>query len=229
MDDQENMSVVEETSEAVAQATESQSAPNASDERSRNDAAYNWAEARRSMQERDRQIQELQNQVNRLSQPPEKDELENLAKDDILNVDTAQKLIRREAAKIAAQVIKQREASTVDERLQSKFPDYREVVTPENIELLKRNKPAVARTLAKMADDPFDQCVEAYEWIKQMSPSKSTSLEKERAIKNAQKPVSINAATKSSAIGDVHIFENGLTPELKAQMWKELQEAKKRG
>ncbi len=51
--------------------------------------------------------------------------------------------------------------------------------------------------------------------------------EKQKAIANSQKPVSVNAVTKSSAIGNAHMFENGLTPELKKSLWDEMERARK--
>jgi hypothetical protein len=235
MNEEENTSVMGQVSEAVAQAAESQNAQEHEEQeaqrRKRTDVEYNWAEARRAMQERDRQIRELQEQVQKLSSHPvEDDDLSNLSKDDILNVEVAQKLIKKEAAKIAEQVIKQREAATVEERLQLKYSDYNDIVTKENIDLLKQTEPELALSLYRLQDDPYSQGVAVYKLLKKIgNNSSSSSPEKERALKNAQKPVSVNSVTKQSAIGNAHLFENGLTKELKSQLWKEMKEAMKLG
>ena len=232
MSEEENMSV-ENQSQAAAQAIESENAlehqESEAQRKKRNDAEYNWAEARRAMQERDRQIRELQEQVQKLSTPiVEEDDLSHLSKDDILNVEVAQKLIKKEAAKIAETVIRQREAATVEERLHMKFSDYNDVVTKENIELLKQIEPELAMSIYH-TPDPYSQAVAAYKLIKKVGikTDNSIPLEKKKAIENSQKPVSVQAVTKQSAIGNAHLFENGLTAELKQQLWREMQQAMK--
>lgn len=229
-------SVEEENPQAVAEATETevqQEAPESAQEKKRrNDAEYNWAEARRKMQELEKQNRELQEQFQKQNQPKpakEEDELDKLGDDDIVTKAQAKKMAAKMAREIANEVIKQREVATVDERLQMKFPDFGEVVSRENIELLKQTEPELAMSLMHNPD-PFAQGAAAYKLIKKLGIGGSMpNPEKEKAIKNAQKPVSVNAVTRSnSAIGNAHMFENGLTPQLKAQLWKEMEEARKR-
>lgn len=235
MSEEETMSV-EETQEAVAQAPESeemQTERQASepDRRKRNDAEYNWAEARRKMQELEKRNQELQEAVSKIqtqNQPPEKDEFANLADEDFLTVAQARKLAQKMARDVAEGVVKQREAATVDERLQLKYSDYAEIVSKENIELLKQTEPELALSLAH-TPDPYQQGVAAYKLLKKIVKQEAPmTQEKKKAIENSQKPLSANAASKSAALGNAHMFENGLTPELKKQLQKEMQEAIKR-
>lgn len=238
MSNEENMSV-EETQKELAQPTESISHNDVSQEtqeaesRQRNDAEYNWAEMRRQIREKDQQIDDLKNQfyqmTRRSTQVEEEDELANLAKDDIITVEQAEKLAERRARKIAEEVFKQREAETVEERVQLKYSDYADVVSKENIELLKRTEPELAQSLYHMPD-PYSQAVAAYKLLKKISvKTESPSLEKKKAMENSQKPLSVNAVTQQSAIGNVHIFENGLTREMKSQLWKEMKAAMKAG
>jgi hypothetical protein len=72
--------------------------------------------------------------------------------------------------------------------------------------------------------------VAAYKLLKRLNPGEdmAKSVEKKKAIENSQKPISVNAVSRNSAIGNAHIFENGLTPELKKQLWKEMEDARKR-
>lgn len=205
----------------------------AQEKKQRNSVEYNWAEARRKMQELERQNRELAEQVDKMQKPQapvnEYEEIDKLADDDLMTKAAAKKLAARMAKEVAEQVIKQREASTVDERLSNKFSDYADVVSKENIELLKQTEPELALSLWKLADDPYAQGVAAYKMIKKLGVAQppSKSLEKKKAEENSQKPVSVNAATKQSAIGNAHLFENGLTKELKSQLWKEMQQAMK--
>lgn len=237
MSEEEKVSVEAEASQAVAQADESTDAQEAAQEtpeqrRQRNDAEYNWAEMRRHMREKEREIEELKSQFSSLHKKPqaqEEDELAKLADDDILSVAQAKKLASKFARQAAEQLLREREASTVDERLQFKYPDFMSTVTKENIELLKETKPQLAKSLLKFADDPFQQSELAYEYIKTFVPQRDESMnkDKKKALENAKKPVSVQSVGKTSAIGQVHQFENGLTPELKAQLFKEMQQIRK--
>lgn len=237
MSEEENKGVEEVTSEAVAQPDESTDAQESTQEtpeqrRQRNDAEYNWAEMRRHMREKEREIEELKHQfssIQKKAQPEEEDELAKLADEDIVSVAQARKLAAKFARQAAEAVLKEREASTVDERLQSKYPDFMSTVTKENIELLKETKPQLAKSLLKFADDPFQQSELAYEYIKTFVPQRDESMnkDKKKALENSKKPVSVQSVGKTSAIGQVHQFENGLTPELKAQLYKEMQQIRK--
>jgi hypothetical protein len=237
MSEEENKSVEGESPQAVAQpdeSTDAQVQPQETPEqrRQRNDAEYNWAEMRRQMREKDREIAELKDHsahVRKEIKPPEEDEFAKLAEDDILTVSQAKKLATKFARQAAEAVIKERDASTVDERIQVKFPDFKSTVTRENIETLREIKPRLAESLLKFADDPYQQSELAYEYIKTYVPQKETGMtkEKQKAMDNSKKPVSVQAVGKSSPIGQVHQFENGLTPELKAQLYKEMQEIRK--
>ena len=71
MTEEENKGVETEVSEAVAQATESNEAQEEVQEtpeqrRQRNDAEYNWAEMRRHMREKEREIAELKDQQGKM-------------------------------------------------------------------------------------------------------------------------------------------------------------------
>ena len=135
------------------------------------------------------------------------------------------------AEEIAQRVIQQRENATVEERLSLKFHDFHQVVSRENIELLKETEPELARSLSHNTD-PYDQGIAAYKLMKRLgigteSVSKEPVREKQRAVANSQKPVSVNAVTKNSAIGNAHMFENGLTKELKKSLYDEMKNAMK--
>ncbi len=239
MSEEANVSVEEETLQGPTQTSESENEHNdvseedqKSQQTTRNDAEYNWAEMRRQMREKDQQIEELGRQFQEISKkdPPveEPDELANLAEDDILTVAQARKLAKKMARGVAEEVLNERDAATIDERMQLKFSDYAEVVSKENIELLRQNEPELAKFLYKMTD-PNDQALAAYKLLKNVTGTgeKTDSLEKKKADENSQKPLSVNAVTKQSAIGNAHLFENGLTKELKKHLWEEMQEAKK--
>lgn len=239
MSEEENTSV-EENLEAAAPAPEStehndvSSEAQEAEQKRRNDAEYNWAEMRRQMREKDQQIDDLRTQFSEISKRQtnvqEEDELAKLAEDDIVTVAQAKKLAQQLARNVAEDVIKQREAATVEERVQLKFPDYADTVTKENIELLKKTEPELAQSLYHMPD-PYSQAVAAYKLLKKIAAKNEAlpSVEKKKAAENSQKPLSVNAVTNNSAIGNAHLFENGLTKELKQQLNEEMKQAIKAG
>lgn len=231
----------EEVAEVAEPQVEGQQAQEAStpepkaqlaERKKRNDQEYNWAEARKKMQELDRQNKELAEKVSQMQKPASQPEEEAspMGKDDIVTYSQMEKLIEKKAAKIAENILRQREAATVDERLSLKFSDYADVVSKENIELLKQEEPELALSIWKLQDDPYAQGIAAYKLMKKLgiSDKETPQPDKERAVKNAQKPLSVNAVTKQSALGNAHLFENGLTKELKSQLYKEMREAAKR-
>lgn len=202
----------------------------------RNDAEYNWAETRRVMKEQERRLMQAEEELNRIRQQahkvPEEDSLEKLADDDLTTVAHAKKIAARVAREAAEAALRQRDYDTVDERLQAKYSDFDQIVSQENIEFLKQNEPELAYSLKALASDPYAQGVAAYKLIKKVLPgtNKNVSVDKRKAETNLQKPISVNAAPKATTpLGNAHMFENGLTAELKAQLWKEMQEAKKMG
>ena len=239
MSEEENKGVaVEETAQATAQASEAENVQeerqvSAEEVKKRNDVEYNWAEARRKMQELERQNREMAEQFAKMQKaqvPQEDDELDKLSDDDIVTKAQAKKLMAKMAREMAQEAIKSHAASTVEERIKLKYSDYDEIVTKENIEKLKALKPSLAISLAH-TPDPYAQAEAVYDALKMIgtvADSKpSSNYEKEKALKNSQKPLSVNAVSKSSAIGNVHLFENGLTPELKKQLWQEMKQAAK--
>lgn len=237
MSEDENTNVEAEMVEDVVQPEEStdsqeQTQETQQERQARNDAEYNWAEMRKQMRQKDLEIAELRDQFSSITKkapPPEEDEFAKLAEDDILTLAQARKLAAKMARQTAETVLRERDALTVDDRLQAKFPDFRSTVTRENIEILKETKPRLAESLLKFADDPFQQSELAYEYIKAYVPQRDESMtkDKRKAEVNSKKPLSVQAVGKQSAIGQAHQFENGLTPELKSQMWKEMQQIKK--
>lgn len=230
MNAEETESVEATASQANAQATEAESQESQIDEaqqRKRNDLEYNWAEARRGLADRDKEIKDLREKLQSVMQPQTQEP--QLSDDDLLTAKDGRKVFRKEAGEIVKEALKQYEASTLEERLLQKYPDFNEVVSPKNINLLKETEPELAMSIAYLKDDPKAQSIAAYKLLKKLGiDGNNSSPEKERALRNAQKPLSVNAVTKSSAIGNAHLFENGLTTELKSQLWKEMQDCMKR-
>jgi transcriptional regulator of met regulon len=200
------------------------------------DQEYNWREARRQIDElrrktedQDRYIASLQNQQYAPQPDDEDDSLDKLADDDIVTAKQARSLATKMAREVAEETLRQRDASTAEDRLKSKYPDYDSIVTRDNIELLKQQDPELAASLFALSHDPYNQAVAAYKMLKKtgIGEMAKPQPQKARAIENSKKPVSVQSVTRSSAIGDAKAFENGLrmTPEYAAQLRKEMNEA----
>lgn len=225
------VAVVAPTTESTESAEEMQKAETFA--KKSEDQDRNWKETRRKMQELERRAKEQEELITQLKSPmraPQDDELDKLGDEDIVTKGQAKKLAAKMAEEIASRVIKERENATVEDRLSSKFQDFNQVVTRENIELLKETEPELAMSLAQNTDQ-YSQGVAAYKLLKRLGigeeVAKEPVKEKQKAVANSQKPLSVNAVTKSSAIGNAHMFENGLTPDLKKSLYEEMQKARK--
>jgi hypothetical protein len=236
MSEEETMSVEQEAQE-VAQSTEQDNVQEAPvQEERRRDAEYNWQETRRVIQEQERQIRERDDYIARIQQQyspkqEEVDETDKLANDDLTTKAHVVKLAKKMAKEAAQEVLREREAATVGDRIKQRFPDFDDVVTDESLKQLQKSKPEKFYSFQN-TPDPYAQAVAVYDEILMMGGTMAKpkpSLDKEKAIKNSQKPLSVNSVAKQSAIGNAHAFENGLTPELKASLWKEMQDSIKRG
>ena len=232
---------VAQVQEAVATATESTEEHNDRPEEAkveeqpkRRDADYNWAEMRRKTQELERRASEQEELIKRLSKgnaPEPDDNLDKLSDDDIITVAQHKRMSAKIAKQVAEEVVRQREALTVEDRLVAKFPDFNSVVTSENIELLKQNDPELALSLQSLAHDPYAQSVAAYKLFKRgpYVTNQNTMQDKKKAEANAKKPLSVQAAGKQGGgLGDASMFENGLTKDLQKKLWSEMQECIKR-
>lgn len=241
MTTEENPSVLSEVappSEAAEQPAQQAETPDASSqpERKESDKEINWREARRSMEELRRQNQEMAGELEKLkvsSTPPQADELANLRDDDIVTVQQAKKLAERHAKTVAEKAIREREAATLGDRIAAIYPDFDRVVSPENVETLRTSEPELYAGLQRLADDPLSQAKGAYKLLKKLglgAESEDMARNKAKIAENSKKPVSVQSVTKASpAIGDVHRFDGGLTPDLKKQLYKEMLSAVKAG
>ena len=238
MTEEENIQGVTTNNEEVAQPSESEQTQDVPQQEVQvpqaqvmTDQDRNWRDARRKMQELERRTEEQDELIRKLqtqhAPAQDEDDLAKLADDDIVTAKQAKSLAQKMAREVADQAIREREASTADERLRMKFPDYEDVVTQDNIDLLKQQDPELAMSLYALAQNPYEQAVAAYKMLKRtgIGDMAKNQPQKAKALENSRKPVSVQSVTKSSAIGDVHKFENGLTPELRKQLWQEMQQA----
>jgi len=125
--------------------------------------------------------------------------------------------------------ITQKELETIPERLKSRFSDFDDVVTKENIEKLKTTEPELYQSITS-GNDLFAKGISAYKTLKGLGLYKSPQnfdKEKEVVKSNHSKPMSVQAVKGQGALHEANVFAQGLTPDLKKQLQKEMEDARK--
>jgi predicted RNase H-like nuclease (RuvC/YqgF family) len=184
----------------------------------------NWKEARHALKELRRQNEELRAHLNQLSSKNQPQEEEEVAPDDWIT----QKKLQRELAHLRAE-LKAKESETVVDRLKARFNDFDDVVSPENVEYLKENDPELALSLQALKDDPYQQGLAAYKLLKKTDYylNRDAMKEQKKIQQNQTKPPSVNQVRKGGPLAEANRFDRGLTPELRKQLWQEMQDARK--
>lgn len=116
-------------------------------------------------------------------------------------------------------------------RLKTKFNDFDSVVNQDTLEMLQVLQPEIAQTL-NSTQDLYAAGITAYNIIKNLGLKSEAHYENDikRIQTNAAKPkpmVSINPQQGESALSRANAFASGLTPELKDQLYKEMQAARR--
>lgn len=184
----------------------------------------NWKALRDSKRQLESEVEELRQQMQRLSSPKEEAEPE-LGDDDLVEYRQLKKL-----KKEITDHLQQSKAQTDADRLKSKFPDIEEVVSRENLEKLKQTEPELYASVVS-APDFYSRGVSAYKTLTAMGIVKKNNYdqEKEQVQRNHGKPRSVQAVKGQGALADANAFANGLTPALRKQLYEEMVEAQKLG
>lgn len=182
----------------------------------------------RQNEEYQRMIQEsqYQQQYAQQQQQPQAPEVDP-GDDDLIEGKHYKKLARE-----LKQVQQQAYESAIESRIRSTFPDYDSVVNMQTIKALKESEPELAASL--YANPNFlEKAVGTYKAIQRLNltPENTYDVDKAIAQKNAAKPrtvTSISPQQGESPLARANAFANGLTPELQKQLWKEMNEHRKR-
>lgn len=190
----------------------------------------NWREARIAMSELKEELRrerERRAELERAAHKPQEEE-DDEEEDVWLTKKEAKKLAQRYAQQAATEAFQRQAQAELPSKLKSRYPDFDDVVTEENVNYLKATKPEFVSLLQTAGSDPYSAAVTAYEFIKAVKPG--ASMEKyhqQKMEQNAQKPMSSAAASGTGAISGSGDFERGLTPDLRRQLYQEMQEAMK--
>lgn len=202
---------VEQTTEETVEQTSVQETPPAPQENP------NLRSVRLAKEKLERENQEL---INRLKQIEESKKAQH-DPDDLVP--------RRYVDEQLQEVKKQMYQASTEYKLKAEYPDFDKVVNDATISRLKEKNPALAYAIGQVGD-VYSQASAAYEAIKNLGIYTPDTFEKdrERAQHNASKPKSlqsINSNTSSapgSPINHANAFAEGLTDDVKKQLWKEM-------
>lgn len=166
-------------------------------------------------------IEAFTNSQNQATAPPQEEELgaEDLAEG---------RHLKKLEEKIE-RLMYQKELEAVPDKLKGKFTDFNQVVTKENLEKLEETEPELYKTI-RSGTDLFAKGVAAYKTLKSLGyaqDQESMTKQKDHVQANHKKPLSAQAIKGQGALHEANAFANGLTPELKKQLQKEMVEAAK--
>jgi hypothetical protein len=213
----------------------SESAPYVDNEVGRNFAQLR-KERNRIAQEKDaleRRLAQYEQQAQRQASPVEEDEEIPLGDEDIAEGKHVKQLVKEQKRlKAELETFKAKASEDITEsRIRARFPDYYSVVNEETLTALTEEDPELAYTI-QSSPDFYNKAILAYKEIKKRGivPDARYDADKKRAKENAAKPrplVSASPKQGESPLSHANAFANGLTSELKASLWKEMQDASK--
>lgn len=219
----QNEEVVQSQNENLSHSHETQEPPSQSND---DDKEYNFRQLREGKKQLEEEVNRLRDEIRAISQKqtPSSEESFEIGDDDIVEGRHVKKLYSR-----LENLIKQKEAASIPDRLSNRFSDFNQVVTKENIEKLKTLEPEIYTSITS-GEDLFSKGVSAYKTLKALGiykESQDFSAEKEQVRNNSKKPMSVQAVKGQGALHEANVFANGLTPDLKKQLHKEMVEASK--
>lgn len=225
----ENQNVAEDIlQEEIVQPQDAQITQEVSQEQTEeNSKDYNFRQLRetnKQLEARLRKSEEMLENMSRSKLSPEESEDLDIGEEDLIEGKHLKKVIARLEQKIQAN-----EQAYIPDRLRSKFTDFDQVVTKENLERLQQSEPELYNTI-RSGSDLFQKGVAAYKTLKSLGiidEQETYMKNKEIVQNNHKKPISAQAIKGQGALHEANIFANGLTPELKKSLLKEMSEAAK--
>jgi hypothetical protein len=193
----------------------------------------------RAERERDdllRRVDAMEKKMNPQPEPQPQDDPISYAADDLIEgrhlsqYDKKLKALEQQIQKYQQQTAE----TVVESKIKSQYADFYDVVTPDNLELLKITYPELNASIHSNPD-LYNKAVSAYTLIKKLgiqSEPQAYNPEQNRIQQNTSKPRSVASVAPQSGdspLARANAFANGLTDDLKAQLYKEMIEAKNRG
>lgn len=238
-EEQDTKEVIKEpvTEQQVTENSDSNNEPVKSD----NNAAENFKRLREKNEQIERERDEARNLLSEIA------EKERIAKakediDDNFSLDPDELAEGKHLTKIQKKIKRleedvrgyknQSDQLSIESRIKSKYTDFDSVVTTETIKELRNNYPEIADTINN-SPNLYNKAVTAYTMIKKLNLVKNNSYDndKDLAQSNHSKPrsvASISPQQGDSPMSKANEYSRGITKELKEQLVKEMDEARKR-
>lgn len=202
------------SNEAVAQSEQAAAEPAQQPEvPQQDDKEKNFAALRESKEKLEKENREYKEYFERLkAEETKRAEEQSLSAgleddDDFVNVRQL-----KELKKEVLELRKNQESivtAQVPDKLQQRFKDFKEVVTEENLQKLRKEEPEIFETL-KSGSNLYNAGVGAYKNVKAM-------LER-----NMQKPRSVQSISGQGGLSDANMFANDLTSEGKQTLIEQM-------
>lgn len=185
--------------------------------------------------ERDEAVRLAQEYANKFKAPePEEDLGFSLGDNDLAEGKHLSKLAK-EVKKLKQELYGYRQKTTeevTEAKIKAQYPDFDKVVNAENVQSLREMYPEIAATL-NSSNDLYGKAVSAYTMIKKfgiIQEENKFQADIDRAQKNAAKPralTSVSPQQGDSPLSRANAFANGLTEEVKTQLWKEMNDIRR--
>lgn len=156
-------------------------AQESSHESAKDSKEYNFARLREEKEKLEQELKKYREEQANKNQVQDKDELDELEEDDILTVSQAKKLAMKQAQQFYKQAQAEEEKRRLPEVAKSRYKDFEEVLTKENIEKFEKLEPELA-TACMNANNPWEA---SYKMIKMMIVDKEKPQEKKQEIQSS--------------------------------------------
>lgn len=201
----------------------------------------NFAALREKAERLQRERDEAINYIKSLQEQGNSTKQDSLEEDNFNEIDPEELAAGKHINKVVSKIKKlenelntykqHSQESITEARIKSKYADFDDVVSVQNVESLKNLYPELWSTI-NSNNDLYNKAVSAYTLIKNLGlMAPDYTQEKTVVNKNFNKPR--NSAMVGPQLGDTPLtkanaFENGLTEELKKQLYKEMIEASRK-
>lgn len=222
VNNQESVAPEAQQTEQVPAAQESQEATKESTKE------YNFARLREKNEQLERKLMDMETAIRKQSAPQvqeEEDDIDAIADDDIVTKSQVKRMATKMAKEIVNQTLAEKERQSIPDRMRSRFNDFDQVLTEENIREFEKNEPALAAACAS-ASNPWEASYYAIKKLilPEQKKTRASEKENERIEANMNKPLSVNTAAKSP-LASANAYANGDRHAL----YLEMMEAAKRG
>lgn len=179
-----------------------------------------------------RRVKEYEAMIAAKNTAPSDDDDVHLNPDDIPEWKHVEKKIKKLEKQISGYQ-QQAAESVIEARLKSQYPDFDSIVNNDTINVLRTAYPELAATI-NSSSDLYNKAASAYTIIKKMGivPEQNYDKDRDLALRNASKPRPLTSVSPQEGSGGplskANAFAQGLTDDLKKELYREMLEARKK-